>query len=114
MGSGKKIFFSVLILAVIVKLGFTSDPSSSTPEFVATYENSVVLYATSWCGYCKKTRELLANNGIEYIEYDIEHSSRGKKEYDQLGGRGVPLLLIGGQTVRGYDPNTILKLAKNL
>ena len=32
----------------------------------------VTMYATSWCGYCKKARTYFRQNGINFIEYDIE------------------------------------------
>ncbi len=50
-------------------------------------------------------------NNIEYHEYDIEKSNKGKLQYDSLGGRGVPVLLINGEIVKGYNPQKILKLS---
>ena len=29
-------------------------------------QGEVILYATSWCGYCAKTREFLGERGIPY------------------------------------------------
>jgi mycoredoxin len=108
----KKLIYIAIGLAIAIKLGFLNNPFSNPTEILSAYEGKVVLYATEWCGYCKKTRDLLEKNGIEYTEYDIEKSAQGKEEYDQLNGRGIPLMVINGQVVRGYDPNTILKLAK--
>jgi len=82
------------------------------PDYSALQKGDVVLYATSWCGYCKKARELLSNNGIPYVEYDIEKSGEGKAQYDSLGGGGVPLLLIKGQVVKGFNADRILSLAR--
>jgi len=108
----KKAIYIILAAGILFKLGGFNNPFAGDPEFVASYGDSVVLYATSWCGYCKKTRELLEKNNIEYIEHDIEHSAVGKNEYDKLNGRGVPLMLIAGEVIRGYDPKSILRLAK--
>ena len=68
----------------------------------------VVLFATSWCGYCAKTRKFLAERGIPYTEYDIERSEEGKQRYQALGVSGVPVLLVNGNLVRGYSPAQIL------
>jgi mycoredoxin len=65
--------------------------------------NNVILYATTWCGYCKKTRAFLAENNISYIEYDVEKSEEGRKQLQALGGQGVPVLDIKGTVVLGYD-----------
>ena len=32
----------------------------------------VVMYSTSWCGYCKKAKNYFEANKIAYIEKDIE------------------------------------------
>ncbi|WP_287027836.1 glutaredoxin family protein [Pseudomonas sp. UBA6310] len=68
----------------------------------------VILYATSWCGYCAKTRAFLAERGIPYRELDIEKSADGRRAYDALGGRGVPVIDVKGTVIHGYDPQGIL------
>lgn len=70
-------------------------------------EGDVVLYATSWCGYCKLTRQYLAQNNIPYTEYDIETSGEGRHRYNQLNKTGVPVLDIKGTIVAGYKPDDI-------
>ena len=62
----------------------------------------VVLYAASWCGYCKRAKAYLAKRQIPYREIDIE-SAQGKSWFAQLGGRGVPLLLSRGRSMRGFS-----------
>jgi mycoredoxin len=74
------------------------------------HPESVVLYATDWCGYCKKTREFFNANNITYIEFDIEKSAEGKREYDQLKGNGVPLVVIKGNIIPGYNPSLMKKM----
>ncbi len=63
----------------------------------------VTMYATSWCGYCKKARNYFKANDINYTEYDIEKSRRAKTQYDALGGRGVPVILIGDKRMNGFN-----------
>ncbi|RBP49146.1 glutaredoxin family protein [Arenicella xantha] len=65
--------------------------------------DSVVLYSTSWCGYCKQARRYLAANGIAYREYDIERNLVAKRQHQLAGGRGVPLLVRGDQTISGFS-----------
>jgi len=77
------------------------------PDY-STVENEVILYATEWCGYCQKTRELFKDNNISYVEYDIEKSEKGHEEYKRLGGTAIPLLKINGKVIHGYRPKTIL------
>jgi len=63
----------------------------------------VLMYATSWCGYCAKARAYFAKNGIAYVEHDIEQSAAANAEFKRLGGKGVPLILFGRQTMSGFS-----------
>lgn len=66
-------------------------------------DEKLIMYATSWCGYCKKARKYLKGKRIPYTEYDIENDSRAKAEYDQLGAPGVPLFLMGKKQMSGFN-----------
>jgi len=69
----------------------------------STYTEEVTLYATSWCGYCKRARAYMARNGIQYKEYDIEKDRFANARYKRLGGRGIPFLVKGDEVVRGFN-----------
>lgn len=84
------------------------------PDYAAAHGVDVIMYGTSWCGYCAKTRALLEEHDITYFEYDIESSQEGYKQYTDLGGRGVPVLQIGGNVVKGYSPTRILELINEI
>jgi len=73
----------------------TVTPLSSGP--------SLVLYSTAWCGYCKKARAFMRQEGIRFREYDIEKTPSAKRRYDKMGGKGVPLLVRGGETLQGFS-----------
>ncbi len=96
----------VLLVAVGLFLNWDKirDQLKPPPDFSAQHAEGVVLYATSWCGYCKKTRDFFRAHNIAFVEYDIEKSSEGRNQYDQLHGNGIPLVMIHGNLVRGYDP----------
>tara|TARA_B110000438_G_scaffold99057_1_gene98015 strand:- start:313 stop:621 length:309 start_codon:yes stop_codon:yes gene_type:complete len=79
------------------------------PNYGDLQGGKVILYATSWCGYCKKARNFLNENNIPFYEYDIEKSSEGRDQYRSIGGRGVPVLLVNGSVIKGYSPAEILK-----
>lgn len=79
-------------------------------------EPQVILYATSWCGWCRKTRALLAELDVAYADLDIEKSPEAAREHREKAGpgAGVPVLDIGGTIVKGYDPAQIRKLVAEL
>ncbi len=70
-------------------------------------EQSVVLYSTNWCPYCRKARTFFKQANIPFIEYDVEKSARAYQEYQQISGRGVPVIVIGDQVIQGYNQQAI-------
>ncbi len=109
-------FKKILIVLVLVLLFQFREEifsfHSPAPEYAAMHEERVILYATSWCGYCKKTRHFLQQQGIPFHEYDIENSSQGYEQFKALGGRGVPLALVNGKVIKGYNTDRILEYLK--
>lgn len=72
-----------------------STTSSQQPE--------VILYGTTWCGYCAAARQFFDANGIRYTEYDTEKTNEGYEGHKKLGGGGVPLIVVGGDVMHGYN-----------
>lgn len=72
--------------------------------------SSIHLYATSWCGYCAKTRNLFQQQGVRYIEYDIEKDGAARARYNELKGRGIPLVEADGRIIRGYNESLLRQL----
>ena len=64
---------------------------------------SVIMFSTSWCGYCKKAAAHFRKKGIAFTEYDIEKNKKAAKQYKKLKGRGVPLILIGKKRMSGFS-----------
>jgi glutaredoxin len=70
---------------------------------------TVVMYRTSWCGYCKQAASYVRSLGARLVEYDIDKDPDRKAEMRRKSGgsAGVPLLDIDGTIVRGYSPQAI-------
>jgi len=67
----------------------------------------VIMYAVPDCGYCRKARQYFSSHGIDYVEYDINKSSKRLNEFRRLGGRGTPLILIDGRKIQGFNTRAI-------
>jgi glutaredoxin len=68
------------------------------------------MYATSWCGYCKKAREYFRKKNIPYTEYDIEKDEQAKSKYDSFGGRDVPVIFVGQERLNGFSLSRLNQL----
>jgi glutaredoxin len=67
----------------------------------------VVLFSTSTCPYCEKTRALLAKLGVSYQDYMIDKSPEAETAVRKLDGSAVPLLFVGARRIKGYRESTI-------
>jgi len=85
-------------------------PKSGITEEKRPYSSfKVIMYITSWCGYCRKAREYLQSIRVDLVEYDVEKNpSKGREMLSKSGGsRGVPLIDVEGIIIRGYSPGAI-------
>ncbi|HEX8756264.1 MAG TPA: glutaredoxin 3 [Steroidobacteraceae bacterium] len=63
-----------------------------------------VMYATGWCPYCARARQLLARKGVAFEEIDIEATPGARQEMmSRSGRRSVPQIFIGATHVGGCD-----------
>ncbi len=63
----------------------------------------VTMYSTTRCGYCKKAKKYFIANSIPFTELDIDKSKKARKAYDKLGGKGVPVILVGKKRMNGFS-----------
>lgn len=75
--------------------------------------NPVVMYSAEWCGVCKRAKQYFIENRINYTDYDIEKTEKGRRDYNRLDGRGVPIILVGKQRMNGFSAARFEKLYKS-
>jgi glutaredoxin len=74
---------------------------------------SVVLYSTDWCKFCKQAKAHLKKRGVAFTEFDIEKNGLAKAEFKRLGGKGVPLILVGDKRMKGFSAARLDKLLQD-
>ena len=67
--------------------GASADHGGAVAQ-AGTEQPEVVMYATSWCPYCKQARNFFDRHGIVYVEYDVERNRTAWRENKRLGGGG--------------------------
>ena len=65
--------------------------------------HDVIMYSAEWCGVCKKAKRYFTNKKIPFKEKDIDKSQQARKEFDSLGGKGVPVILVGDTRLNGFS-----------
>ena len=79
-------------------------------------KHRVTLYALSTCGWCRKTKELLNSNQVQYEYIDVdqcpaEERAEVSTKVRELNPRGsFPTIRIDGEVVAGYDEDRIREL----
>jgi glutaredoxin len=74
----------------------------------------IIMLGTMWCPYCYQARRYLTDNNISYCEYDIEHSTRGEKLFNNVNGQVIPVLLIDKYTISGFDEAQLENLLRKV
>lgn len=64
----------------------------------------VKVYTTGTCPYCTMLKEFLAQNDVTYEERRVDEDPDAYAEFLRLNvGRSVPVTVVGGETVVGFD-----------
>ena len=78
----------------------------------------IILYALSTCVWCRKTKQLLDQLGVEYncVEVDLlegEEKAKATEEVKNLNPRcSFPTLAVGGKCIVGFDEQKIRELVQ--
>ena len=84
----------------------------------ASAGSDVVLYTTTWCGFCKKAKAFLKKRGVAFVERDVEKDPGANEELAEKAARagvrpgGVPVIDVRGTLVIGFDQAKLERLLK--
>ena len=70
----------------------------------------VVIFTSNTCPYCVAAKEYLNEKGVNYTEKNIQTDKTARKELMNMGHMGVPVLLIDGEEIVGFDKARIDQL----
>jgi glutaredoxin len=76
-------------------------------------KGNIMMYALSTCGWCKKTKRLLNEMGVEYDYTDVdllqgEEKAQAIKELERWNPRrSFPTLVINNECIVGYQEDKI-------
>jgi glutaredoxin 3 len=65
---------------------------------------SIVVYTTPTCGYCHQLKTYLRQRGVPFTERDVSRDRQAAMEMVNVSGQqGVPVTVIDGQAVVGFN-----------
>ncbi|KAI3660875.1 hypothetical protein MP638_006632 [Amoeboaphelidium occidentale] len=72
-----------------------------------TSENSVIVFSTTYCGYCVAVKRLFSSLNVPFLDYNFDNEPNGDKfrEYisNEMSYHTVPMVFIRGKFVKGAD-----------
>jgi len=64
----------------------------------------VIIYTKSWCGYCKRAKNLLDKKNVAYEEVDVSKVEAVENYIkNQTGWKTVPQIFINDKFIGGCD-----------
>lgn len=71
---------------------------------------NVIVYSSNTCPYCVTVKEYLQEKGVDYTEKNIQTDKDARKELMGMGHMGVPVILIDGEEIVGFDKEKLDQL----
>lgn len=80
-------------------------------EQVETKETpEVIIYTSDTCGYCHAAKEYLDAIGVKYNEKNVSRDVDARKELIQKKFMGVPVIIVGDETIQGFNKDRLAEL----
>lgn len=78
-------------------------------HFYADGSPRIIMYGADWCPYCKKLRDELQANNVDFIEIDVEKSGEKERMSKTMEIAGYPATWVGYTRVNGTNLRAVKK-----
>jgi len=73
----------------------------------------VIIYTSPTCIWCKKTKEWFKEHKVKYEEHDVSVDDKAREEMIEKSEQmGVPVVLVDGQVIVGFDEQALKRALK--
>jgi glutaredoxin 3 len=73
----------------------------------------IKIYSTPTCPYCTMAKQYISSKGQSYENIDVSNNQDKAQEMVKLSGQmGVPVIVINGTVITGFDKPKIDSLIK--
>jgi len=73
----------------------------------------VTILSAQWCGQCTRAKAYMAKRKIDFEEWDVDKSDYARAKMNELGAKGVPVILVGKQKMVGFSEEGLEELLKS-
>lgn len=101
MGIDLRKYLTVALILLLSPMA----PASSSGE-----ASPVVIFTIDFCPACLGAKQWFRDNDITFHELNIEQSEAAAERFRQIGGRGIPLILVDGQRLQGFSPEAFRRI----
>lgn len=67
----------------------------------------ITVFTSNTCPYCTLAKNYLSEKGYSYNEKNVQTDKDARKELMSMGHMGVPVLVIDGEEIVGFDKEKI-------
>lgn len=96
----KALFAGLIVMVWLGARQWQDAPQRARPGAV---QADIEIYTTSFCETCHVAKAYMKRQGIDYVEWDVEHDIDRRREFYARGGQGTPLIFVHGQVMHGFD-----------
>jgi glutaredoxin len=95
----------VVLLAALASWAWRSHVERGDGQRLAALARpgDIRMISSETCGWCTAARRWMTEQTIPFDECFIERDARCRADYEALGARGTPTLVVRGQQVIGFD-----------
>lgn len=70
----------------------------------------VIVYMADWCPWCHRVMEFLKEHDVEFEARNVEERQYAQESMEKSGQTGIPVTLVDGEVVVGYDVDRLKEL----
>ena len=74
--------------------------------------SKVIVYMADWCPWCHKVIDFLKQNKVAFEERNVDQPQYATESVEKSGQEGIPVTIIDGQAIIGFNVPELKKLLK--
>lgn len=94
------------------KLNIQTYSGAPSVSNLANPVKRVTILSAQWCGVCTKAKNYMKGRNIAFEEWDIDKSDFARAKMNELGAKGVPVILVGNQKMVGFSESRLDSMLK--